>query len=67
MSVKPSIYEKFIIESADGERTVDISRGVTAFFYYENIFSPYLTARTVSYTHLRAHETPEHLVCPLML
>ena len=45
MSVKPSIYEKFIIESADGERTVDISRGVTAFFYYENIFSPYLTAR----------------------
>ena len=47
MSVKPSIYEKFIIESADGERTVDISRGVTAFFYYENIFSPYLTARII--------------------
>ena len=47
MSVKPSIYEKFIIESADGERTVDISRGVTAFFYYENIFSPYLTGRII--------------------
>ena len=25
----------------------------------------WLTA--VSYTHLRAHETPEHLVCPLLL
>ena len=47
MSVKPSIYEKFIIESADGERTVDISRGVTAFFYYENLFSPYITARII--------------------
>ena len=24
-------------------------------------------ARPVSYTHLRAHETPEHLVCRLLL
>eukprot|EP00658_Telonema_sp_P-2_P015617 TRINITY_DN16020_c0_g1_i2.p1 TRINITY_DN16020_c0_g1~~TRINITY_DN16020_c0_g1_i2.p1 ORF type:complete len:136 (-),score=44.00 TRINITY_DN16020_c0_g1_i2:41-448(-) len=24
-------------------------------------------AKTVSYTHLRAHETPEHLVCRLLL
>src|SRR5678816_1781170 len=24
-------------------------------------------ARTISYTHLRAHETPEHLVCRLLL
>src|SRR5665254_20090 len=24
-------------------------------------------AATVSYTHLRAHETPEHLVCRLLL
>ena len=23
--------------------------------------------RAVSYTHLRAHETPEHLVCRLLL
>ena len=23
--------------------------------------------KTVSYTHLRAHETPEHLVCRLLL
>src|SRR5674536_400150 len=26
-----------------------------------------LCAHTVSYTHLRAHETPEHLVCRLLL
>ena len=25
------------------------------------------TPETVSYTHLRAHETPEHLVCRLLL
>ena len=25
------------------------------------------TITTVSYTHLRAHETPEHLVCRLLL
>eukprot|EP00658_Telonema_sp_P-2_P085127 TRINITY_DN9634_c0_g1_i4.p1 TRINITY_DN9634_c0_g1~~TRINITY_DN9634_c0_g1_i4.p1 ORF type:complete len:121 (+),score=38.71 TRINITY_DN9634_c0_g1_i4:97-459(+) len=25
------------------------------------------TTRSVSYTHLRAHETPEHLVCRLLL
>src|SRR5665254_4920 len=27
----------------------------------------YLDAIPVSYTHLRAHETPEHLVCRLLL
>ena len=26
-----------------------------------------LTLQAVSYTHLRAHETPEHLVCRLLL
>ncbi len=26
-----------------------------------------LAAYAVSYTHLRAHETPEHLVCRLLL
>src|SRR5678816_1588613 len=33
-------------------------------------FGPNTTSRTtfpVSYTHLRAHETPEHLVCRLLL
>src|SRR5678815_4673477 len=27
----------------------------------------YITIQSVSYTHLRAHETPEHLVCRLLL
>eukprot|EP00658_Telonema_sp_P-2_P007772 TRINITY_DN1288_c0_g1_i2.p3 TRINITY_DN1288_c0_g1~~TRINITY_DN1288_c0_g1_i2.p3 ORF type:complete len:122 (-),score=24.46 TRINITY_DN1288_c0_g1_i2:39-404(-) len=29
--------------------------------------TPVLCVDTVSYTHLRAHETPEHLVCRLLL
>ena len=47
MSVNKSIYEKFIIESADQERTADISSGVLAFTYFENIFSPFITARVI--------------------
>ena len=46
-SIDKSIYEKFIVESADGTRTADISEGVIAFTYFENIFSPYLTARVI--------------------
>ena len=47
MSVNKSVYEKFIIESADQERTADISSGVLAFTYFENIFSPHITARVI--------------------
>ena len=39
------IYEKFIIESTDGKKTVDISSGVTFFSYFEDIFSPYISAK----------------------
>ena len=46
-AIDKSIYEKFTIESADQSRTVDISSGVIAFTYFENIFSPYLTARVI--------------------
>ena len=42
-----SIYEKFIVESADGTKNADIKEGVVAFTYFENIFSPYLTARVI--------------------
>ena len=31
------------------------------------VATPSETAGSVSYTHLRAHETPEHLVCRLLL
>src|SRR5678815_2867088 len=30
-------------------------------------FNPNIDPQAVSYTHLRAHETPEHLVCRLLL
>ena len=46
-AIDKSIYEKFIIESVDGQKTVDISAGVVSFSYFENLFSPYLTARVV--------------------
>ena len=35
-AVDASIYEKFIVESADGTRTVEIRQGVVGFVYYEN-------------------------------
>ena len=46
-AIDKSIYEKFIIEAADGSKTADIKEGVVAFTYFENIFSPYLTARVI--------------------
>ena len=46
-AVDSSLYEKFIVESADGDRTVDISQGVVGFVYYENILAPSLTATVV--------------------
>eukprot|EP00658_Telonema_sp_P-2_P049560 TRINITY_DN376_c0_g1_i2.p1 TRINITY_DN376_c0_g1~~TRINITY_DN376_c0_g1_i2.p1 ORF type:complete len:107 (+),score=29.94 TRINITY_DN376_c0_g1_i2:612-932(+) len=35
--------------------------------FMAGIPSPYSALIPVSYTHLRAHETPEHLVCRLLL
>ena len=46
-AVDPSIYEKFTIESSDGNRTVDIRQGVVGFVYYENILAPSVTATVV--------------------
>ena len=46
-AIDKSIYEKFIIESAGGGKTADIKEGVVAFTYFENVFSPYLTARVI--------------------
>ena len=39
-AIDASIYEKFIVESTDGDRTVDIRQGVVAFVYYENVLAP---------------------------
>ena len=46
-SSKPSIYEKMIIESADGSKTADISAGAFLVTYYENLFSPMITAKII--------------------
>ena len=46
-AVNASIYEKFIVEAADGNRTVDIRQGVVGFIYYENILAPSVTATVV--------------------
>ena len=35
--------------------------------FKEEVLSDRIAKVAVSYTHLRAHETPEHLVCRLLL
>jgi hypothetical protein len=45
MSVKKSIYEELILESNDQKRTVDIRTGTVSIDYYEDIFSPSITAK----------------------
>src|SRR5678816_1265329 len=49
-------YHTFLFELNDG-RVIDAGRGGNAARWIN----------PVSYTHLRAHETPEHLVCRLLL
>jgi len=45
MSTKKSIYEELFIESNDQKRTVDIKTGAISIDYYEDIFSPTITAK----------------------
>ena len=40
----PSIFEIFTIKSADGERSVDVKGGVINFSYFEDVYSPMVTA-----------------------
>ena len=40
----PSIFEIFTIKSADGKRSVDVRAGVVNFSYFEDVFSPMITA-----------------------
>ena len=46
-AIDKSLYEKFIIESVDGQKTADISAGVVSFNYNEDLFSPMLTAKVL--------------------
>lgn len=47
MSTKKSIYEQLTIESNDQKRTVDLKLGAASIDYYEDIFSPTITAKIV--------------------
>src|SRR6056300_907838 len=42
-----SEYQEIIIESNDGSKTVDLRLGVIEFSYYEDLFSPTITAKMV--------------------
>ena len=41
----PSIYQKFDITSRDGSKTVSLSGGIIEFQYFEDLFSPVITAK----------------------
>lgn len=45
MSTKQSIYEEIIIESNDQKKTIDLRVGTVSIDYYEDIFSPIITAK----------------------
>ena len=42
-----SVYEKFDIMSADGSNSVDLKGGIVSFSYFENLFSPMITAQAL--------------------
>ena len=44
-AINKSIYEELTIESNDQKRTADIRRGAVSIDYYEDIFSPTITAK----------------------
>jgi len=44
-AINKSIYEEAILESNDQKRTVDIKSGIISIDYYEDIFSPTITAK----------------------
>ena len=43
-AIDASLYEEITIESNDGQRTIDMKLGVVAIRYFEDLFSPTLTA-----------------------
>ena len=42
-----SVYEIFTIRSNDGEKTIDLRGGIVSFSYFENVFSPMITAQVL--------------------
>ena len=60
MSAKgPSQYEEFLLRSADGSNTVDLKGKTVMFEYFENIFSPVITAKALVQSTGDAIEGPE--------
>ena len=61
-AIDPSIYEYINVTSTDGRNTVNIAGGVVSLSFFENLFSPHISATflvvntggvvAVSYTHL---------------
>lgn len=45
MSIKKSLYDELILESNDQSRTINLIGGAILFEYYEDIFSPTITAK----------------------
>ena len=45
MSITQSIFEEITIESSDRQRVADITSGCTVIDYYEDVFSPTITAK----------------------
>ena len=45
----PSIYEYIMIQSADGQRTVNIEPAVVGIQYFEDIFSPTITGTPLNF------------------
>ena len=58
-AIDASVYEKFIIESADGSTTVNLAEGVAMFSYFEDIFSPTITAKAYIINDGNTIEGPE--------
>ena len=46
-AINKSLYEKMTITSVNGAKTADIKSGVISFNYYEDVYSPMITARLV--------------------
>ena len=46
-AVDKSIYEKITLSSVNGAKSADIRTGVVSLNYYEDVFSPMITARMV--------------------
>ena len=44
-AARPALYEQITVESNDQKRTVDLRLGAIAIDYYEDIFSPTITAK----------------------